>query len=185
MPIIKLKIINKINWIIFWFCLFISILILYFEVFTFVSNNLGFYGSLTISGLFICNMGAISVRLWWENIYPDDYVGSFKLKDIVVHYDNNLSLRLLFTIIAGLLLSTTLTFGFTSLYTNVFGTKAERIELVLYKTAHTQIRGVRDGRISGQYSARLTNINRKIKGLTQITQSFVLFEYEKKPFKSV
>ena len=147
----QLKRVNKINWMILWFCLLISVLILYFNIFTFVPTKLSIFSSLIISGLFVCNMGVTSAVLWWKKLYPPEYKDKFKLSDM----DNNLGLRLLFVIIAGLMMNITLTFATTGLYTDIFGTKVNRTERVLYKHAAT-------GKLKGSYSVKLTNIDRSI-----------------------
>ena len=151
MQLKQLQKINKINWVIFSSCSLVSVLIAIFKVFTFVPTNLSIFVSFIISGLFACYVGVMSALLWWKKLYPPEYKNKFKLSDM----DNNLGLRLLFAIIAGLMMNITLSFATTGLYTYIFGTKVNRTERVLYKHAAV-------GKLKGNYSVKLTNIDRRI-----------------------
>ncbi len=163
MTIIQLKKITKINQIMFWACLFISILVLYFNLYTFVPTESTMIGAYIISGVYILNMAVVSTLLWRYKIYPPEYEEKLTIKDIFIHFDNDLGLTLVFTFIAGLFLATTLIFAVSGLYTSTFGTETETTEVVLYKIAHTQNRGFRGATgKSGIYSAKLTNINKSI-----------------------
>ena len=154
-----LKKINKVNWLIFWFCLLMTLLVLYFNIYTFIPSELTKYGVLIISGLYICNMLIVSTIFWLEKYN----IKIFTIKNILKHFDNILGLTYVFILISGLMLSITLAVATAGFYTNMVGTNIEQTEVVLYKVAHTRNRWPRgaSGK-SGLYSAKLTNINKEI-----------------------
>ena len=161
MNIKLLKKINKANWAIFWFCLLMTLLVLYFHIYTFIPSDLTKYGVLIISGLYICNMLIISTILWLEKKTYEPEYKKFTIKNILKYFDNGLGLMFVFIFISGFMLSITLAVATSGFYTNMLGTSVERTEVVLSKTAHMGSK-LRRGKISGQYSATLTNINKNI-----------------------
>ncbi len=156
-----LKKINKANWVLFWVCLLMTLLVLYFHIYTFIPSDLTKYGVLIISGLYMCSMLIVSTILWLEKKLPNQNIKIFTIKNILKYSDNGLGLRFVFILISGLMLGITLAVATSGFYTNILGVNIERTELVLYKTAHMGSK-LRRGKISGQYSAGLSNINKNI-----------------------